>query len=368
LNKIVLIGPYTKSLISFRGELMKQWLAAGHEVIVMAPESGYEEEFAALGVQFCLLPFKRANINPLGDISLLLFLIKQLQIIKPDIVFSYAIKPVIYGSLAARLSGVAKIFSMITGLGYVFVGNSFKQNLLRLITVPLYRRALSFNHTVFFQNPDDLTAFTSLKIVDECRTVLINGSGVDIDDYCYIEPPSDRITFLLIARLLWDKGILEYVQAAEKIKKIYPSVKFQLLGPYDPNPSSIKAEDIDRWTAADTIEYQGETNNVRPYLAAASVYVLPSYREGTPRSVLEAMAIGRPIVTTDAPGCRETVRDGENGFLVSVKNIEALAEAMEYFILHPEQIKEMGVKSRKIAEDKYDVKKVNEVIIQAMRL
>jgi glycosyltransferase involved in cell wall biosynthesis len=368
LSKIVLIGPYTKSLISFRGELMKQWLAAGHEVIAMAPESGYEEEFAAMGVQFCLLPFKRANINPIGDISLLLFLIKQFQVIKPNVVFSYAIKPVIYGSVAAKLSGVDKIFSMITGLGYVFTGNSFKQNLLRLITVLLYRQALSFNRKVFFQNPDDITAFTSLNIVEECRTVLINGSGIDIDNYCYTESPYDKISFLLIARLLWDKGISEYVQAAEIIKKRHPSVKFQLLGPYDSNPSSIKSEDINRWTTDNVIEYLGETNDVRPFLAASNVYVLPSYREGTPRSVLEAMAMGRPIITTDAPGCRETVRDGENGFLVSVKNVQALAEAMEYFILHPEQIKEMGLKSRQIAEEKYDVRKVNEVIIQAMRL
>lgn len=368
--KIVIVSHYAPSLINFRGELIKALAAAGHRVITLGPEAGFESELAAIGAEYRQIPLQRTGTNPAKDMSTVYALTKLFKKINPDIVLSYAIKPVIYGSLAASLAGISNIYSMITGLGYVFTGESTKQKILFRLIYPIYKSALSKNKIVFFQNPDDLKLFRDLKLVSsKGRQIIINGSGVDISHFAYSPPPTEPISFLLMARLIWDKGIGEYVEAARNLKSRYPKVSFKLLGPFDSNPTAIKSTDVERWEKEGIIEYLGETRDVRPYLANSSVFVLPSfYREGTPRSVLEAMSMGRPIVTTDAPGCRETVQEGVNGFLVPIKDVVALERAMERFILNPELIPEFGLTSRRIAEEKYDVQKVNKIIIEAMGL
>lgn len=369
MARIAIISHYAPSLINFRGELIKTLIAAGHQVTALGPEAGFESELAAIGAEYMQIPLQRTGTSPVKDAGTILALTEILRESKPDIVFSYAIKPVIYGSLAAWLAGVRNIYSMITGLGYLFTGQSAKQRLLYWLVHPLYRAALSKNRVVFFQNPDDLGLFKELKLVSPGgEQVIINGSGVDLSHFSYSPAPTEPLSFLLMARLIWDKGIGEYVEAARRLKKRYPQVYFKLLGAYDSNPAAIKSTDVEKWQKEGTIQYLGETKDVRPFLAEASVYVLPSYREGTPRSVLEAMSMGRPVITTDAPGCRETVQDGVNGFLVPVKDAVALAEAMERFILKPELIRDFGIRSRIIAEEKYDVHKVNKVIIEAMGL
>ena len=369
MAKIVIVSHYALSLINFRGELIKALAAAGHRVITLGPEAGFESELAAIGAEYRQIPLQRTGTNPAKDMSTVYTLTKLLKKINPDVVLSYAIKPVIYGSLAASLAGISNIYSMITGLGYVFTGESIKQKILFHLIYPIYKSALSKNKIVFFQNPDDLKLFRDLKLVSsKGRQIIINGSGVDISHFAYSPPPTEPISFLLMARLIWDKGIGEYVEAARNLKSRYPKVSFKLLGPFDSNPAAIKSTDVERWEKEGIIEYLGETRDVRPYLASASIYVLPSYREGTPRSVLEAMSMGRPIVTTDAPGCRETVQEGVNGFLVPIKDVVALEKAMERFILNPELIPEFGLASRRIAEEKYDVRKVNKIIIEAMGL
>lgn len=369
MSNVVVIGPYSKSLVSFRGDMMKSMINKGHTVFAMAPESGYEEKLASMGIQFDRLPLHRTGINPFKDISLFIFLVKKLLKIKPDIVFFYAIKPVIYGSMAAYLAGVKNVYSMITGLGYVFTGNAKKQRALRWFITRLYKMALERNKIVFYQNPDDLDVFLENGILsNHDKVIRVNGSGVDTERYEYSEPVNIQVTFLLIARLIWDKGIGEYVKAAQQLKKKYPSTKFRLVGPFDSNPKAIEEGQVHRWVEEGIIEYLGETDDVRPFIRESSVYVLPSYREGTPRSVLEAMATGRPIVTTDAPGCRETVQVGINGFLVPVKDADKLAEAMEKFIIDPSLITRMGKESREIAVDRFDVHKVNGIILKAMEL
>lgn len=369
MAKIVIISHYAPSLINFRGELIKTLVRAGHQVITLGPEAGFESELAEIGAEYKQIPLQRTGTNPAKDMSTVFALTKLLKKINPDIVLSYAIKPVIYGSLAASLAGISNIYSMITGLGYVFTGESVKQKILFRLVYPMYKSALSKNRVVFFQNPDDLELFRDLKLVSyKGQQIIINGSGVDISHFAYSPPPTEPIYFLLMARLIWDKGIGEYVEAARNLKNRYPKVSFKLLGPFDINPTAIKPTDVEKWDKEGIIEYLGEARDVRPYLANSSVYVLPSYREGTPRSVLEAMSMGRPIVTTDAPGCRETVQEGANGFLVPIKDAEALEKAMEKFILNPELILEFGLASRKIAEEKYDVRKVNRTILQAMGL
>ena len=229
--------------------------------------------------------------------------------------------------------------------------------------------ALKGNTKVFFQNPDDMELFAELNLIRGTeQAVLINGSGVDIEHYREVRPVTEKIVFLLIARLIRDKGLYEYVEAARIIKQHYPEVVFRLVGPFDSNPTAISEATVNQWQGEGVIEYAGETKDVRPYIAGSSVYVLPSYREGTPRTVLEAMSMGRPIITTDAPGCRETVIHGKNGYLVPVKNLDALVEALERFIANPELIPIMGKESRKIAEEKYDVRKVNATILNTMGL
>lgn len=369
MAKIVIIAGYAKSLINFRGELIKSMVGQGHQVIAMAPEIGFDLELKSIGAQYIPIPLHRTGLNPLKDLSSFITLVRTIKNLKPDIVLSYTIKPVIYGSLAARLLKIKNTFSMITGLGYAFSGNSISQRMLGYVVRFLYKQALVNNKKIFFQNPDDLAVFETLNILtDKNRAVLINGSGVDTDKFAFTKAKKHPLSFLLIARLLWDKGIGEYVEAARMLKPRYQEVSFKILGPLDSNPKSISATTVNSWHSDGVVEYLGETDDVRPYIADISVYVLPSYREGTPRSVLEAMSMGRPVITTDAPGCRETVRSGVNGFLVPVKDNYALAEAMEYFIRNPEMVSVMGAKSREIAVEKYDVNKVNRVIMRAIGL
>ena len=367
--KILVMAGYAKSLVNFRGPLLSALARAGHEVIASAPEcdEDIKQNLDNMGIKYCSLPLERTGMNPVKDVISLIRMVRFFRSLKPDIVLSYTVKPVIYGSLAAKWAGVPFIHSIITGLGYAFMGEGYKGLVIKRFVAGLYRAALRYNMSVFFQNPDDLDLFVTLHIVDERKTVLVNGSGVDIDFYT-TDLPGNAPAFLMIARLLRDKGVQEYVEAARILKSKHPQTAFQLLGPLDSNPTSISKSVLDAWQQEGLIDYLGSTNDVRPYLRNATVYVLPSYREGTPRTVLEAMSMGRPIVTTDAPGCRETVIDGDNGFLVPVKDSTALAAAMERFILQPGLIAQMGKRSREIAEQKYDVRKVNAVIMQAMGL
>ena len=370
MAKIVIISQYSQSLINFRGDLIRAMVELGHKVICLGPEAGFEQPLQELGADYRQIPLHRTGLNPLKDVKTLFSLRKVLKEIKPDIVFSYTVKPIVYGSIAAHMAGVRRMYALISGLGYVFIGQTFKQRLLTQIVAFLYRRGLKYNQVVFFQNPDDLHLFVSKSIVPKtAKPVLVNGSGVNIEKFAFAPPKLSPVTFLLIARLIKDKGILEYVESARLLKQKYPDARFQLLGPLDINPAAITQEQLERWTKEGIIEYLGKTNDVRPYIADASVFVLPSfYREGTPRSVLEAMSMGRPIITTDAPGCRETVIDGRNGFLVPVKDVDALKSTMEKFIQEPDLISQMGRQSRIIAEEKYDVRKVNRAILQEMDL
>lgn len=366
MSRIAIISHYAPSLINFRGELIKTLSSLGHSVTALGPEAGFESALSDLGAEYLQIPLQRTGMNPLKDLETIVALNLAIRKIKPDIVLSYAIKPVIYGSLAAWMAGVSEVYSMITGLGYLFTGESSRQRAMYRLVHPVYKAALGSNRAVFFQNPDDLKLFRKLGLTSENQMqVVINGSGVDLSHFAYSPPPIEPVSFLLIARLIRDKGIGEYVEAARNLKKRYPHVNFRLLGPFDTNPTAISRSEVVAWEG-EGVEYLGETSDVRPYLATSSVFVLPSYREGTPRSVLEAMSIGRPVITTDAPGCRETVCDGVNGFLVPVKDAVAIAKAMEEFILRPQIIREFGARSRRIAEEKYDVREVNRVILRIM--
>jgi len=373
--KFLLIAGFADSLTIFRKPLIVALLDKGLEVHVAAPELSANQEvmseLTALGVIAHDIPMQRTGMNPLADLRALLALWQLMRRIKPRYVLGYTIKPVIYGSLAAWLARVPQRFALITGLGFAFMGEEDNQrSRVRAVVQGLYRTALRHCQTVFFQNPDDEALFRQLKIVSaHANTCVVNGSGVDVSQF-EVAPFAENAAprFLLIARLLGDKGVREYAQAAEQVKQQYPDAQFDLVGWIDANPNTITQVELDQWVAAGTISFLGRLNDVRPAIQDCSVYVLPSYREGTPRTVLEAMAMGRAVITTDAPGCRETVVDGDNGFLIPVKDADALAQAMLRFIEQPELITQMGQRSRVIAEEKYDVHKVNAQMLNRMNL
>lgn len=369
MAKVMLLASYAPSLLHFRGIFMETLSQHGHEVIACAPNicSEISKNLSQINVVGHSLPMQRTGLNPFKDLNTLLALRKIFIKERPDVLFSYTIKPVIFGSIVAHYSKVPKNYALITGLGYVFLGCSLKRRILRSLAKSLYKIALKRCELVFFQNLDDIELFIKLRIVKQKQTALINGSGVDLN-YYQIKPLPKKPSFLLIARLIIEKGIQEYIEAAYIIRDRYPESVFTIVGWIDSSPAKINSSDLQKWQQDGVIKYKGEKKDVRNSIAEASVYVLPSYREGTPRTVLEAMAMGRPIITTDVPGCRETVENGKNGYLVPPRNPVALAQAMEKFILRPELCSIMGRESRKIVEKKYDVHQVNKMILNRIDL
>lgn len=365
---VVVLGSYAPSLILFRGPLIEALVGRGYRVVAMAPaiDDKVAGKLRALGAEPRQVDLVNASLNPLATLKSVAALRRIFAEVGPHAVLSYTIKPVTLGSLAAAAAGVPKIIALITGLGFAFIpGAGAKRRIGRAVATFLYRRALRKAHVVIFQNPDDRQFFTDHKLLLGKEAHVVNGSGIDLAHFTPAPLPSEP-RFLMIARLLGDKGVREYAEAAAALKKRHPQVKFGLVGYFDPSPDGITQEEFERWNGA--VDFLGKLDDVRPALADASVYVLPSYREGTPRSSLEAMAMGRPIVTTDAVGCRETVEDGVNGFLVDVRSADSLAAGMEKFIRDPSLMVPMGAASRRLAERKFDVHRVNEAILAAAGL
>lgn len=371
MAKVLIISNFAESLTVFRGQLLREISQKGHEVIACAPFAtpDIQNQLNRLGARYLHIPLNRRGLNPIYDIYTLMALIFILKREKPDAILNYTIKPVLYGSLAGRLAKVPLIYSMINGRGSIFSLDDFKQKFAVMVARYLYKICLKINHKVFFQNPDDIIYFYRTGLLTKPdQAVLINGSGVDLDFFRPMPFP-EKVFFVLMARLIKDKGIYEYVEAARIVKKKYPEVAFDLIGPLEKGPGSISKIEVELWQEERTVRYLGWLDDVRPALENTSVYVLPSfYGEGTPHSILEAMSMGRPIITTNTPGCRETVIEGLNGFLIPVRDPVSLANAMIKFIEKPQLIPVMGQQSRKIAEEKYDVHKVNSIILKTMGL
>lgn len=373
--KLLLIAGAPWSLIGFRRSLIQTFLQKGIEVHTAAPNLKKTQDVSAtlhsMGVITHDIPMSRAGVNPLEDIKTFFKLLKLIKKIKPDIILGYTIKPVIYGSMAAWLARTPKRFALITGLGYAFQDSTDnKRYFVNKIAHTLYKTSINKCQTVFFQNPDDEKLFRKLNILlPKTKSIVVNGSGVDLNEY----PLTPLLQynyprFLFIGRLLGDKGVREFAEAAAIVKQQYPQTEFDLVGRIDINPAAIQQSELDSWVSDNRLNYFGQLKDVKTRISACSVYVLPSYREGTPRTVLEAMSMGRAIITTDAPGCRETVINEHNGFLVPVKDSNALAQAMIKFIENPQLISQMAQRSRQLAEDKYDVHKVNEQMLIGMGL
>ena len=370
MARILVIASFTPSLVIFRGDMLREFRARGHEVICCspAPDQPTLRHLEDLGVSHLEYRLQRTGMNPVADLTTMRDLRRVMAEIRPDHVLSYTIKPVIYGCLAAGRQKIPAIHAMITGLGTTFLGSGLKGTLLNTYARFMYRAALKECRTVFFQNPDDRRLFLDGGLVDEQKTVLINGSGVNLERFSCAPVPAGDPVFLLIARLVREKGVADFAAAARMVKARHPGARFQVAGFFDDHPRGIKRTQMDEWVTSGAVEYLGPVDDVRPLLRDCSVYCLPSYREGTPRTVLEAMATGRAVITTDTPGCRETVVDVDNGFLVPVRDPEALARAMEKFCLNTDLARTMGGRSRELAAEKYDVDLVNRAIMTGMGL
>lgn len=375
--KFLILASLSGSLTGFRKPLIQALVDNGLEVHAAAPEllanSKVVNELSAMGVTCHDAALSRTGMNPIADVKAMFALRRLMKEIKPDYFIGYTIKPVIYGNLAAWLAGVPYHFALITGLGYAFVDDdqSFKRKAVNQIVVRLYAAALKRCQAVFFQNHDDEALFRQLGILGENSTsIVVNGSGVPVSEYAFEPAPQyEAPVFFLMARLIAAKGVRVYVEAAKQIKQTHPKARFVIAGSLDTNPDAISEQELNFWIENDIIDYRGRLSDVKPVLKECSVYVLPSYyREGVPRSILEALSVGRAVITTDSVGCRETVVDGDNGFLVPVKDTAALANAMLKFIEQPELIATMGKRSREIAEQKYDVGIVNKQMLDGMGL
>ncbi len=370
--KFLMIAGFADDLLPFRGDLIKAVLARGMDVHIALPDlevdSALEKTLLDMGLTLHHFDLQRAGMNPFADLNTMWQLFRMIKAIKPDTVFAYLIKPVIYGMLAAKMAGVPHRFALISGLGYAFQedGQS-NRGLLRKLVQGLYGVSLRGVHKIFFQNPDDLALVKQLGVLKpDVPTSVVNGSGVNMQYYALAPLPKGKPKFLMIARFLVDKGIREYACAAKLVKAKHPDVRFCVVGWLDENPSAIQQSEMDTWMAEGTIDNIGRLKDVRPAIADSSVYVLPSYREGTPRSTLEAMSMGRGVITTNAPGCKETVKEGDNGFLVPVGAVNELAEAMLKFVENPALVENCGRRSYEIVAEKYDVHKVNEVMLKEM--
>ncbi len=366
-KKIIISCSNAGSLINFRGKLIEALLLQ-NRVFVVTPlitNAEIKRQLSEMGVVIFETGLDRNNITVLSDLNYIVKICKIIKKVKPDIFFSYTLKPVVYGSVAATFCGVKNITGMLTGLGYSFTDSAGR--LSNFITKKLMTLSFGLNRNlkIIFQNKDDHQELLDEGILSKAsRTYIVDGSGVDLNHYNFTEPDLSKINFLMVSRLLKSKGVNEFYEAACIIKKKYPQVQFTLAGGYEGDvPDSIDEAVFNRITSEGVVNPLGWISDVKAKIRESTTVVLPSfYREGIPRSLLEALAMGRAIITTDMIGCRETVSivpGKENGFCVPIKNSAALAEKMEFLINHPEKIKEFGKNGRTLAEERFDVEKVN---------
>ena len=352
--KICLIGTVASSTLNFIKTFIELLIQEGHEVYVFATDYSKKTSAAitALGAEPVSYQLNRGGLNPFADIKSTIQLKNKIKAIAPDIVFSYFAKPVIFGTLAAKLAKVPRIVGMLEGLGYAFTPEpphkkeSFKKKLVRAVQIFLYKISFRYLDRIIFLNPDDPVDLLEKHKIKVKDMRILGGIGVDLEKFKPTPPSLDPIRFLFIGRLLAEKGIFEFLKAAEIVKKQHPEVEFIVLGAIDKdNPSSLSQSDLDYYKHANIIIHPGHVDNVQAWIEKSSVFVLPSYREGVPCSTQEAMACGRAVITTDVPGCRETVIDNNNGFLIPAYKHELLVEKFLFFVNHPEKINKFGLES-----------------------
>lgn len=353
--KILFTSNVTWAMMKFRHGVLQDLLKQGHQIYIVAPYDEFVVPLQKMGCHCIDIHLSRKGVNPIEDLKLIYTLYKIYEKIKPDIIFNYSIKPIIYGSLAARLANIKSVAVNI-GLGYTFIHT----NLISKISHFLYKLALYFPKEVWFINEDDRNEFVGRSIVKQSKTFVLPSEGVDINYFSPRQSHNTRIVFLLIARVLWDKGVGEYYQAAKILKNKYPNIEFQLLGSIDDgNPKGIAVDVIEQWHKEGIIHYLGYSKDVRDFIAEATCVVLPSYREGKGMTLIEAGAMRKPLIATNVPGCKDIVKDGYNGFLCEVKNCMSLADAMEKMInLDQPALTKFGENAHQFMKEQFDEQKV----------
>lgn len=350
--KIAVVLNTSWNIYNFRMNFLRELLAEGHEIHTVAPVDDYTKHLTDEGCIHHRIKMDSRGANPIRDSALILELFLIYKKIRPDIILHFTIKPNVYGTIAASLLKIP-VINNVCGLGTVFL----KRNLVSAIAILLYRISFRFAYKVFFQNPDDLELFVNRKLVSRKAAELLPGSGIDLKKFAPVEfSRNDKFTFLLISRLITDKGVLEYIEAVKKLKALGLNAHFQVLGAKDPqHKRGIKLETIDQWISEQTIEYLGTTNDVREYIHKADCIVLPSYREGTPRTLLEAASSSKPIIATDVPGCNHVVVDHFNGLLCKIKDANDLASKMQMIAgLEDKILKQFGINGRLKMEAEYN--------------
>lgn len=365
MSKVIVLSINTSwNLVNFRRNLITRLQREGFEVVALSPVDGHVATLAALGVRHIPVVIDSKGLSPVRDLALGVAYWRILRDLRPVAFLGWTIKPNVYGSLAAHALGIP-VINNISGLGTAFI----KINLLTRIVTTMYRAALARSTTVFFQNWHDRDLFVAQRLVAKEQAVLLPGSGIDLALFVPSQHmPDGPFLFLMVARLLRDKGVVEFVEAARIVRRTHPDVQFHLLGATDAeNRTAIPRKVLTQWEDEGIVRHLGEVNDVRPHLAAASAVVLPSYREGMPRSLLEAAAMAKPLIATDVPGCTEIARAGENAILCDVRNADSLAQAMLAMLaLSPEECASMGARSRAIAESEFDVLVVEDRYIYAI--
>ncbi|WP_136465442.1 glycosyltransferase family 4 protein [Flagellimonas onchidii] len=369
MNKnILIIASLANSLPHFRGDFMAALVKQGYKVFAAAPEMSNDvsERLQKLGVTTVSFQLDRTGLNPIKDFKSILELKKIIKEYKIDLVFPYTIKPVVYGSIAANMAK-KPVISLITGLGFTFSGASKKAKFLQKITKRLYRYSLRKNKLVIFQNEDDRQLFLQNRIVSKNQnTDVVNGSGVNLEKYPFrkVKVTTSNVKFVIVARLIKEKGIQLFMDTAKELKKTYPQAEFHIIGGMADPPSGVNMEIVKQLHDAKIIVFHGLKDNVPEFLKDMHVFVLPSfYREGVPRSILEALSIGMPVITTDTPGCKETIIPETNGFLIPPKSLDPLIDTCRYFLDNPASIENMGQESRNLAEKKFDVNIINQFLV-----
>jgi glycosyltransferase involved in cell wall biosynthesis len=368
--KICIVSRCAQTLYVFRRKIMVDFQSHRAQVVAMGADGdGYEARVKSTGAQYESVPISFRGLNPLHDLRTLWQLYRLFRQHRPQGVQLYTIKPVIYGALAARLAHVPAVTAMITGLGHIFTS---PRPILRRIGMTLYRIALRHVDLVYFQNATDEQLFISEGLVPAHKTRRINGSGVDVEEFSprvSEDRPSAGLHFLMIGRLIREKGVIEFLDAAKVIRARHPDAAFSLVGDTDPrNPTSLSLQEVERLAMHGGVRLLGHLADVRDAIASADVVVLPSYREGTPKSLLEAAAMGKAMLATDVPGCTEVVQHECNGLLFPAQSAQALADAMEQCITKPEKLAIYGANARAMAIHKFDIKLVNRQLINDMLL
>ncbi|MCX8114936.1 MAG: glycosyltransferase family 4 protein [Burkholderiaceae bacterium] len=368
LMRIAVVANTSWYLYNFRLNLMCALQRAGHDVVAVGPSDAYAARIAEAGIAHRAVSFDGDGVNPVREIATVAALARTFRRADSELVLSFTPKGNIYSGLAAMAAGIRTIPN-VSGLGRVFI----RQSLLTSLVRGLYRITLARAPCVFFQNEDDKHAFVEARLVEESRALRIPGSGVDLERFTPMTLAGEEgitpvFVFLLVARLLWDKGVGEFVEAARVLRREYPQARFQLLGFLDvANPSAVPRDTVTQWVDEGLVEYLGSTDDVRPFLARADCVVLPSYREGVPRALLEAAAMRRPIITTDAPGCRDVVDDGVTGFLCRPRDAGDLAQKMRRMLMMSAGERErMGGLGREKIESLFDERIVIDAYVRAI--